>query len=380
MKMLRILFFLMLSSSLAWGQQGLDTTAKKVKEKSAVVPIPTFDSGADSHVKIQDAKAQVLNAEQYQAYQNFLADYDQYLQTGNYQIDESERQKLQEEVKKVTASNLTTKEVFLANYLLSDFDKSSYSLLETAYNYDPADTRILGEMVRYHVVYDEPNSPRYLKELNKVGYFSTSELNFAKNQLNSLPPNAQMISNAKTDSYALWYAQKVWGVRGDVEVISLELISHQQYRKNLQQKSSSKIFNMNNYKGNASQWILSTASSNAYVSLSVRKDILNLLEHSLQENQDGSSSKKHFQSGLCYHLNSYGWNINQELMMYTKMDLSHLKNGKAEAIDRNYLPFLYRLYQHYKETSNKSKQDEIKDLMLKIARDQGIEKRIKALL
>ncbi len=378
MKMLRIIFILLIIPVLSFGQQqDPDTSLKKAKEKSTHTVAPTFDSGADSHVKLQESSAAVLNQEQYQAYQNFISDYDQYLQSGNYKVDKAEKEKLREEVKILTSTSIARKEVYLVNYLLEDFSKENFKLLQAAYNFDPNDQRVLVEMVKYHEVFDELNEPSYLKGLKNIGYFTASDLNFAKNQLYALPQNARLIANAKSDSYALWYAQKVLGLRKDVSVISLELMPEKPYRDKWAAKLSGGGLSMNNYKGNLAQWIKKSKGNKDFVSLTVRKDILSLLEHITLS--DGST-KQHHQSGLCYRLNSNKSDVNNELAMYAKMNFQHISKAKAQAIDRNYLPLLYRLYLHYKESENKAKEKEIKELMLKIARDQGIEKRIKALL
>jgi hypothetical protein len=378
MKMLRIIFILLTTSLLSYGQhQDPDTSAKKEKEKAAHSVAPTFDSGADSHVKIQESTAAVLSQEQYQAYQNFISDYDQYLRSGNYQVDKAEKERLKEEVKVLTATSLARKEVYLVNYLLGDFSKENFKLLQTAYNFDPSDQRVLIEMVKYHEVFDELNAVNYLKGLKNIGYFDASDLNFAKNQLYALPQNARLIANAKSDSYALWYAQKVLGLRKDVSVISLELMPEKLYRDKWAAKLSGDGISMKSYKGNLAQWIKNSKGTKDFISLTVRKDILSLLEHSTTDNGE---TKLHQQSGLAYHLNSTKVDANNELAMYAKMNFEHIESGKAQSIDRNYLPLLYRLYLHYGEIENKTKQKEIKELMLKIARDQGIEKRIKALL
>ncbi|MBO6515979.1 MAG: DUF2723 domain-containing protein [Bacteroidia bacterium] len=61
-------------------------------------------------------------------------------------------------------------------------------------------------------------------------------ISFAKNYLNSCEKNAILFTNGDNDTYPLWYAQNVEGIRTDVRIINLSLLSTEYYAQALVRK------------------------------------------------------------------------------------------------------------------------------------------------
>jgi len=249
--------------------------------------------------------------------------------------------------------------------------------LQKAYELEPDNPATYDEFV----VYYETNSIKDKRaEFNQIWFksndLSSGILNYNHNVLMSMKEGGAIITFGDNDTFPIWMLQDALGIRTDVTVLNVSLLSINEYRKN--------IFKELNIPE------LSKEFSDGSTAISQQEIIAHIIENKPDELTLYTSTPawKQFQE-----YNEYLYIVGL-VMEYSKENLDNialLKNnfenkyaldyirnqfnndisqGIVNITNVNYLPGIIKLYQHYSLSGETEKAEEIKELGLLIA-DRG---------
>jgi hypothetical protein len=284
-----------------------------------------------------------------------------------------QQQQMQLRLNEIEQINNQSFEYHLLNYQVGNYDFSKINSLKAAEKLKPNDVTVLKEFSAYsYIKNDIAELNKYLQHLNSMRAFSKDLELYAINVLHSLPSNSVLISHGEQDTYPLLIQQKLNNVRNDVEIISLDHLQSDEYRKRLKKQG----YNIPKKDVIDTQFFdeFMKLNSDKYivVAVSVPKSYLekgkNLQNVGLGfsfENKASNAAK----SNLIFFENSLKSKINQHI--------SISKNGQLLG---NYLPFLFDVRNSYILKKDFKSIDEIEKMIRMIGQKSNKTEQIKALL
>jgi hypothetical protein len=260
----------------------------------------------------------------------------------------------------------------------SGSDPSNFTHLEKAYALNPNFTRINSEMVCYHESqYDLAKRKEYNKKWHQLKELSSGFLAYSYNVLMTIKPNGAIISFGDNDTFPIWMLQDALGIREDVTVLNVSLLCNPEYRSKIFKK-----LNIAPYKGGSPEGATPTETENIlkhiiknkpsnlplYVGLTAWKQfekysekfyLVGLaLEYSNANIDNIALLKNNFENiyALDYIKNSFMYDISNEIVNKTNL---------------NYLPAIFKLYEHYTLSGDITHANKMRDLGLTIAQKGG---------
>ncbi len=272
---------------------------------------------------------------------------------------------------------------FTSHYLIwrnQGCTPKNFPHLEKAYSINPNFYGINEEMmIHYETQCNLEKRKEYNIKWYKINELSSGLLAYNYNVLMTLKPNAAIITFMDNDSCPLWMLQDALGIRQDVTVLNVFTLSIQEYRE--------KIFK----KLNIPQLPKISSDSSNYASMD---DIFNHIIKNKPTNLPlyiGLPAWKQFKDysqnlylvGLALEYSSENIdNIallknnfeNNYVLDYIKIRFENdISKEEVERVNINYLPGIFKLYEHYTLSGDLTYAQKMKELGLFIAQKAGKE-------
>jgi hypothetical protein len=273
-------------------------------------------------------------------------------------------------------------------------DTVMFNALLKAYKINPDNPEIYVNFVTY---YEMKGNSAKRKEFNEKLYYanqiSPGLLAYGYNVLMSMKPGSILLTFGDNDTYPLWLLQDVFNIRTDVVVFNTLLVLEPEYGKAIFRKMNmpdvsslydpikimyrekniidfifkNKLASRSIYVG-LTGWKQMEASkkTNGYISSSkqIREYDKNLyleglvLEYSTNNIDNLALLRNNFENKyvLDYLRNTFEYDISSEII--AKLNI-------------NYLPGIFKLYEHYTQSRDMSNAKKMKDLGLSIAQKGG---------
>ncbi len=248
-------------------------------------------------------------------------------------------------------------------------DANAFSYLQKAYEIYPENVALYDDFMAYYEMNDQHlNRKEFSEKLYKSKTVENYLLEYNFNVLASLPQNAILFTNGYDDTYPVWINQDVKNVRKDVTIINVDLLQDKSYKSKVLKKAGLNYKSKYNGITLLENILVQNPSKNIYLGLTVNKQLIKklyknlylvgvVLKYSDQPINNVAAIKKNWET-----------NFSKRFINVEPQSLKHKK------VLANYLIPLIQLHNHYAETNQKVKKEELKELILKIAKYNRKEK------
>ncbi len=305
----------------------------------------------------------------------YLAKRSAYMDKTTKTISAKNQLELDKMVASIKAANAQSYEYNYAMYLNSGRSLDAFTYLENAERYHPDNVDLYDDFV-YHYEMDGNAAKRkqYCKQLYLSNTIHASVMEYNYNVLMSIELNGIIFTNGSIDTYPLFIWQDVKGIRKDVTIINLDMLSEKKYRERKSAEAHLKIKPQStNVK--TIEWIIkNNPNKKLYVGHTISQDILKTFKSDL------------YLSGLTYkHSKTPIDNVKSAVYSYEnsfkKEQLKRTQtNLEAKRLNFNYTLPLITVLRYYHNHNEEAKATEIRKLILKIAKEANKENIIKQYL
>ena len=283
-----------------------------------------------------------------------------------------EQNKLETQLAQLKILNNKSFEYYLFYYQVGNYDFSRIKSLKKAEKLKPYAAGVLKDLSAYYFIKNQPNQlDKYLHKMNSMKLFSSASLEYAQDVLESLPSNTILITHGDNDTYPLLIKQEVNNIRKDVQIISLDHLQSEEFRKKLKKQG----LMMPNSSVIDTQYLNSLLRLNSFKSILVSGSVPRAYL-----NQAINSPKV---TGLAFSVTSKkgskGFNLKQYYKLKERIS-AYLENDAQSSLLENYLPFLFEVRNQLITDNRKMELQEIEQMIREIGRKTKQIKKVNTLL
>ncbi len=262
----------------------------------------------------------------------------------------------------------------LNKYVIGNYNTDNYLNLISAEKINPKDEELIRQMAAHNIITnDKSKSNYYLNKLKENGDLDKMSLKYCEDLLMSAPKNGTLITHGMVDSYGTHLNQISKHLREDVQIINLDFLQSESYKKELNSKGYYIPKAQNIDVSFVRQFCEKNESKKLALSLTIPKNYLIPLQNQL------------YISGLVfeYHLNGFPVDlINKNILFWNeKMNKAVLSTNDdlSKKLASNYLPMLLNIRKYYSNQGNDIEVIKIDKQINSISQKCGKTKQIKKL-
>lgn len=299
---------------------------------------------------------------------NYFAKRESYIDRQTKEISASEQADLDQIVQTGALLDQDSYQYNYMEYINRGRSIAAFEYLEKAEAAYPNNAELFDDFVYHYELTGNTNQKTvYLKKLDESNTIPAGVMEYNYNVLMSLDKNAILLTNGSDDTYPIFIWQTLKGVRKDVTVINLDMLSEKTYVQNKASEGGLKIKQQSGNIETMDYIIENNSVKKIYVGHTISQKILKKYKENL------------YLSGLTYQYSTTPLeNVEEAVTRYEddfRLDeLEHSQgNGKVNKLNFNYTLPLITFLEYYKTKGENDKYEDTRDLTIQVARRVGKE-------
>ncbi len=252
---------------------------------------------------------------------------------------------------------------------------------------NPDDPRLLDEMlIHYAMERNQQQFDVYGQKMFNANELPVGLLNWGYNVMSELDENAILFTCGDNDTYAAWIMQAAKKMRRDITVVNTSLIELEGYRNRILKELGYPPLTVKEPESDE-EYLQKKKQIYAHFFQGKRPVYVATTAISLFEKDFGD---KLYLTGLAYKYSDSNFDNtavirrnyeNRYLLDYLKEVFSYnIGDQKAQEFNGMYVPSMIKLYNHYSETEETGKKQNLEILLLKVAEQSGQQNEVIELL